>query len=99
STILVIAAEKLAGLTYGLHEISARFTEDRTVSFAFDLRGPAPAAGPETGPAAPAENAVNAALTAGSGLPAVPFVIAAVAVVLLIVAALVLRARRLRRAG
>jgi hypothetical protein len=92
STIIVIAAEKLADLAYGMHEISARFTEGRTVAFTFDLRGPAPAAGPETGPATPAENAANAALAAGSGLPAAPFVIAALVLILLIASALIMRA-------
>ncbi|MDR1245466.1 MAG: leucine-rich repeat protein [Clostridiales Family XIII bacterium] len=96
STIIVIAAEKLAGLAYGMHEISARFTEDRTVAFTFDLRGFAPANDAETGPAAPAENAANAAFAAGSGLPAAPFVIAAVAIILLIAAALILRGRQLK---
>jgi hypothetical protein len=101
STIIVIAAEKLADFAYGMHEISARFTEDRTVAFAFDLRGPAPAAGSETGPVTPAEDTANAvsALAAGSGIPAAPFVIVALAIVLLIAAALIFRARRLRRAG
>jgi hypothetical protein len=98
STILVITAEKLADFAYGMHEISARFTGDRTVAFAFDLRGSAPANGREPGPAAPAENAANAALAAGSGIHAAPFV-AALVLVLLIAAALILRARRLRRAG
>jgi hypothetical protein len=98
STILVITAEKLDGLAYGMHEIDARFTEDRTVSFAFDLRGAAVIAGAESGEHnAPAEDPANAAaaLAAGSGLPVMPFVIAALVVILLTAAALILRGRRL----
>jgi hypothetical protein len=94
STVLTIAAEKLADFAYGMHEVAAHFTEDRVVLLAFELRGSAAGDG-ETGlgadEARPAEESASA--DAGRALPVPALVLAALAVVLL-GAFLVLRARR-----
>jgi hypothetical protein len=87
STILTVAAERLAALDRGTHAVVARFTEGRTVAFEFALRG-----------GAPAEDADGAAsVLAGFGA-AFPLAALAVFAAILLLAAL-LFARGARRRG
>ncbi|MDR1246707.1 MAG: hypothetical protein LBK57_06705 [Clostridiales Family XIII bacterium] len=76
-----------------MHEISARFTEDRIVAFAFDLRGAALADGTQAGPETPIENTANDAGAPASNFPAVIFVIVVIGAALLI-GTLILRGKR-----
>jgi hypothetical protein len=86
STLLTVAAEKLAGFAYGAHEIVAHFTEDRIVSIAFELRGSAAKdSEAEIGRDATRTDATDAQ-TASNG--AAPARIAVAAVALLLLAAI-----------
>jgi hypothetical protein len=96
STVLTIAAERLALLALGMHGVDARFAEGRRVAFTFDLRRAEPAEGAEKDGAADASGgpAENAAATGGTPrLPAVPVALFAIAAVLLLAAGLILRAQ------
>jgi hypothetical protein len=96
STLLTVAAEKLAGFAYGAHEIAAHFTGDRVVSISFELRGSAA----EDGAAGigATENGANEARTAdaetASKGAASALIAGAAVVALLLAAAFILRARR-----
>jgi hypothetical protein len=98
STVLTVAAERLAGLAFGMHEIDARFAKGRTVAFAFDLRGAAtPPAEDAAEISASDPSSAHAASAAGSSAandsPAAAFLLAA-AVLLLAAGAFLIRARR-----
>jgi hypothetical protein len=95
STILVITAEKLSGFAYGIHEISARFTEDRTVAFTFDLRGAqVPATAESGGTPIPAESPASTPEAPVSGSPILPFLMFIFGAALLLSSTFTLRARR-----
>jgi hypothetical protein len=95
STILVITAEKLSGFAYGMHEISARFTESRIVAFTFDLRGaPVPATAESDNATVPVESPANEPDVPASGSPIMPFVMFVFGAALLLSSIFTLRAQR-----